>query len=60
VSSSTAVALGLLIFVNQIAFAAVGGAYQLALALDLVSWKVPKPQATDEVPGISIGGPGTV
>jgi len=60
VSSSTAVALGLLIFVNQIAFAAVGGAYQLALALDLVSWKVPKPQATDEVPGISKGGPGTV
>jgi uncharacterized membrane protein YbhN (UPF0104 family) len=61
VSSSTAVALGLLIFVNQVGFAAVGGAYQLALALDLVSWKTPVPaplgeqrKSVDEV------GPGSI
>ena len=60
VSSSTAVALGLLIFVNQIAFAAVGGAYQLALALDLVPWKTPRTQAAPEAPMITKTGPNSL
>lgn len=61
VSSSTAVALGLLIFANQIVFAVVGGAYQLALALDLVNWKTPVPEAVEEVrEGANGAGPGPV
>jgi uncharacterized membrane protein YbhN (UPF0104 family) len=51
VSPPTAVALGLLIFVNQIAFAAVGGAYQFALVLGLVRWRMPsETPADDQVP----------
>lgn len=48
VSSSIAVALGLLIFVNLIVFALIGGAYQLALVLGLVRWRMPSAQLTDD------------